>query len=620
MNVAEHIVDRLRRWGVHRVYGYPGDGIGGVLVALSERSEDFDFVQVRHEETAGFAATADVKYGGSTLGCCVVTSGPGALHALNGIYDALLDRVPVIAVLGQTAVTALGGNYYQEVDLHSVYKDVGGAYIQTITDAAQVEHMVDRACRSALAAKAPAVLIVPSDVQEHPAMVQAPDAHAFFHTSMVPSTVPASPAPADLQRAAEILTSGERVALLVGAGALGCSDLVQQVADRLGAGAAKALLGKPVLDDRLDWVTGSIGLLGTTASWELMRHCDTLLILGSNMPYSEYYPAPGQARAVQVDLDGSRCGLRYPTELNLVGDMEATLAALLPLLVRQGRSPDGAWRAKVAGWKQHWEDYSAARASAKAHPVNPEAVVRGISQRLSEDALIAVDCGTATSWYARDLQMRPPQMGSLAGLLLSMGGGMPYAIAAKMAHPDRPVLALIGDGAMQMNGVNELITVRRYWQDWPDPRFVVLVLNNRELSYVSWETRGTLGARPDPANASLPDVPYAQWATLLGLEGGRIEKPKQMDRILDQAFAARRPFVIDAVVDPNVPLIPPHLTRDQVLKTAKAEFSGDPAFFSIVEETARESVLATVRGRLRRSGPAGRSAGEEPRTSLPPRI
>ncbi len=607
MNVAEHIVDRLRAWGVHRVYGYPGDGIGGVLVALGERHDDFEFIQVRHEETAGFAATADVKYGGSTIGCCVVTSGPGALHALNGIYDALLDHVPVVAILGQTALTAMGGNYYQEVDLHSVYKDVGAAYIQTIADASQVEHMVDRACRTALAAKAPTVLIVPSDVQERPAQETAPDAHGFFHTSTVPSTPVAAPDPVGLQQAADLLNSGERVALLVGAGALGQSELVEQVADRLGAGAAKALLGKTVLDDRLDWVTGAIGLLGTTASWELMRHCDTLLIIGSNMPYSEYYPEAGQARAVQIDRDGSRCGLRYPTEVNLVGDTGATLAALLPLLTgpaeRAGRA--GRWREQVATWNRHWDDYSAARAAAKAHPVNPEAVVRAISDRLTDDAMVAVDCGTATSWYARDLSMRPSQLGSLAGLLLSMGGGMPYAIAAKNAHPDRPVLAIIGDGAMQMNGVNELITVKRYWEGWADPRFVVLVLNNRDLSFVSWETRGTLGAKPDPASSSLPDVPYGDWAKLLGLDGARLEEPAEMEGVLDRAFAARRPFVIDAVVDPDIPLIPPHLTRDQVMKTAKAEFSGDPAFFGILEEGVRESVLATIRGRLHHSGSPG---------------
>ena len=420
LNVAGHILQRLQTWGVHRVYGYPGDGIGGVMVALSEQSEHFEFIQVRHEETAGFAATADVKYGGSPIGCCVVTSGPGALHALNGIYDALLDRVPVVAVLGQSASSALGGSYYQEVDLHSVYKDVGAAYIQTVTDASQVEHMVDRACRTALAAKAPTVLIVPSDVQERPALVETPDTHGYYHTSSVPSSELTAPDASALQQAADILNAGERVALLVGVGALGHSDLVQQLADRLGAGAAKALLGKTVLDDRLDWVTGSIGLLGTTASWEMMRHCDTLLIIGSNMPYSEYYPAPGQARAVQIDLDAARCGLRYPTDVNLVGDAGATLAALLPLL--QAKKEDG-WRGQIATWKQHWEDYSLARAQAKADPVNPEAVVRGISQRLSDDAVVAVDCGTATSWYARDLSMRPSQRGSLAGLLLSMGGG-----------------------------------------------------------------------------------------------------------------------------------------------------------------------------------------------------
>ncbi|MFI7606265.1 thiamine pyrophosphate-requiring protein [Micromonospora sp. NPDC049366] len=596
MNVAEHIVDRLRHWGVHRVYGYPGDGIGGVIAAIGDRN-DVEFIQVRHEETAGFAATADVKFGGSPIGCCVVTSGPGALHALNGVYDALLDHVPVVAVLGQTALTALGGNYYQEVDLHSVYKDVGQAYIQTIADAAQVTHMVDRACRTALAERAPTVLIVPSDVQDRPAMTQSPDAHGYYHTSTAPSSAPGAPPEADVARAAEVLNAGSRVALLVGAGALGRSDLVEQVADRLGAGAAKALLGKTVLDDRLPWVTGSIGLLGTTASWELMRRCDTLLIIGSNMPYSEYYPTPGQARAVQIDRDGSRCGLRYPTEVNLVGDTGATLAALLPLLNPRTST---AWRDDVAGWKSRWERYSTERARARAHPVNPEAVVRALSERLPDDVMVAADCGTATSWYARDLQMRPSQLGSLAGLLLSMGAGMPYAIAAKTAHPDRPLLALIGDGAMQMNGVNELITVSRYWRNWPDPRFIVLVLNNRDLAYVSWETRGTLGKKPDPASASLPDVPYAGWARLLGLDGARIDSPEQISDVVEQAFATDRPFVIDAVVDADVPLIPPHVVRDQVVQTMKAEFSGDPAFFTIAEDVVEESVVSTVKAEWHR--------------------
>ena len=272
------------------------------------------------------------------------------------------------------------------------------------------------------------------------------------------------------------------------------------------------------------------------------------------MPYSEYYPAPGQARAVQIDRDGSQCGLRYPTEVNLAGDTAATLTALLPLL---DRKPATKWRERIGTWKQHWEDYSVARAEAKADPVNPEKVVRGVSDRLSDDAMVAVDCGTATSLYARDLSMRPSQLGSLAGLLLSMGGGMPYAIGAMMAHPDRPVLAMIGDGAMQINGVNELITVSRYWEQWSDPRFVVLVLNNRDLSYVSWETRGTLGAKPDPNQSFLPDVPYADWAGLLGLDGARIETPEQVDGVLDRAFAARawltqRLAELDAGPEPSI--------------------------------------------------------------------
>ena len=503
-NVAQHVLARLAEWGVHRFYGYPGDGIGGIFTAIPER-DDLDFVQVRHEETAAFAACADVKYGGSPIGCCAVTGGPGAVHALNGLYDAKLDHQPVVALLGHTAQTAQGGGYYQEIDLGALFSDVAG-YLAEVKDASQVRHVVDRACRTALADRTVSVIILPSDVLERDAVVEPPDAHGYYHTSAVPSSPITTPPEAALDAAAEVLNAGEKVAILAGAGALGASSVLTEVANTLGAGMATALLGKGVVDERSPWVTGAIGLLGTTASWHLMRECDTLLIVGSNMPYTEYYPAPGQARAVQIDVDGARCGIRYDTEVNLTGDAGATLAALLPRL-RERR--DASWRAQVERWTGAWKDYSRQRAHARTSALNPELVVRELSDRLPDDALLAVDCGTATSWYARDVTLHGSQYGSLSGTLLSMGGGMPYAIAAKNAHPDRPVVALIGDGAMQMNGVNELATVARYWQRWSDPRFVVLVLSNDDLSYVSWETRGMLGEAPDPQSQSLPDVPYA---------------------------------------------------------------------------------------------------------------
>ena len=595
-NVAEHVLDRLAAWGVHRFYGYPGDGIGGIFTALPER-DDAEFIQVRHEETAAFAACADVKYGGSTIGCCAVTGGPGAIHALNGLYDAKLDHQPVVALLGHTAQTAQAGGYYQEVDLSTLFSDVGG-YVAEVKDPSQVRHIVDRACRSALADRTVSVVILPSDVLEEKAVVDPPDAHGYYRTSAVPSSEPGAPPPAELVRAAEVLNAGEKVAILAGAGALGASTELTEVANRLQAGLTTALLGKGVIDDRSPWHTGPIGLLGSTASWHLMRECDTLLIVGSTMPYTEYYPAPGQARAVQIDVDGSRCGIRYDTEVNLTGDTAATLSGLLPLLRKRESPEDTAWRAHVERWSASWDSYSDQRAHEHTTALNPELVVRELSDRLPDDVQVAVDCGTATSWYARDLALRPGQRGSLSGTLLSMGGAMPYAIAAKTAHPDRPVVALVGDGAMQMNGVNELITIARYWRTWADPRMVILVLANDDLSFVSWETRGMLGKAPDPQSQSIPDVPYAEWAKLLGLDGTVLSERSAVASVWDQAFAADRPFIVDAKVDKDIPLVPPHVTLQQALNTARSQVSGESDALSIIANGVRETVGAKARSLL----------------------
>jgi pyruvate dehydrogenase (quinone) len=458
-----------------------------------------------------------------------------------------------------------------------------------------VRHIVDRACRTALADRTVSVIILPSDVLERDAVVDAPDAHGYYHTSAAPSSTITAPPELALDAAAEVLNAGERVAILAGAGALGASEELTEVANALGAGLATALLGKGVVDERSPWNTGAIGLLGTTASWHLMRECDTLLIVGSTMPYTEYYPAPGQARAVQIDLDGSRCGIRYDTEVNLTGDAAATLAALLPRLrPREGSS----WRAQVERWTSAWDGYSLQRAHAHTSALNPELVVRELSDRLPDDALLAVDCGTATSWYARDVTLHGEQYGSLSGTLLSMGGGMPYAIAAKFAHPDRPVVALIGDGAMQMNGLNALVTVQRYWTRWTDPRLIVLVLSNDDLSFVSWETRGMLGEAPDPQSQEIPDVPYADWARLLGLGGATLTDRAAIGETWDRALAADRPFVVDAKVDKDIPLVPPHVTIQQALNTARSQLGGDSDALAIIANGIKETVGAKARSVL----------------------
>ena len=568
--VADHLVDRLASWGITRYYGYPGDGINGVTSAL-QRRDDVSFVQVRHEETAGFAASAHVKYGGGTIGATLVTSGPGAIHLLNGLYDAKLDHQPVVALVGQTALTAQGGGYYQEVDLLALYKDLAG-FLAQLDDPSQVRHLVDRACRTALAHRTVSVLVLPNDIQDEKAVVEPPHSHGHYATSNAPSTRPTVPPEADLRAAADVLRGGEKVAMLVGQGAYGAEGEVAAIAERLGAGVSTALLAMPVVDQREPWVTGSIGLLGTTPSWHLMKECDRLLIVGSNMPYGEFYPPAGRP-AVQIDIDGAQLGLRYPSQVNLTGDAAPTLRALLALL--EDHTPPTAWREDIAKRTASWRTGQRQVAQQDADPVNPQLVFTELDDRLPADAMLAVDCGTVTAWFARHLHLRPGMLASLSGTLLSMGGGMPYGIAAKFAHPDRPVFALLGDGAMQMNGVNELITVAKYWRGWADPRFVVLVLNNRDLSFVSWEQRSSEGTPKFDASQLLPDVDYAAWARTLGLDGVRVEHPAQVGPAWDAALSADRPMVIDALVDPAELMIPPHFTVDQAVKTGTSVIRGD---------------------------------------------
>ncbi|GAB3688417.1 thiamine pyrophosphate-requiring protein [Angustibacter aerolatus] len=570
--VADHIIERLAAWGVTRYYGYPGDGINGMTSALQRAQDRTEFVQVRHEETAGFAATAHVKYGGGPIGAALVTSGPGAVHLLNGLYDAKLDHQPVVALVGQTALTAQGGGYYQELDLLNLYKDVAGAFLAQLDDPSQVRHLVDRACRTALAQRTVTALILPNDVQELDAVPEPPREHGYFTTSDVPSTPVTVPPEADLRRAVELLRGGERVAMLVGQGALGAEEQVAAVAAALGAGVATSLLGMAVVDQREPWVTGAIGLLGTRPSWDLMQECDRLLIVGSAMPYTEFYP-PAGVPSVQIDVDGAQLGLRYPTDLNLVGDAGPTLDALLALLADQAAPT--AWRERLADLDARWQKGQEQVAAQRAQPLNPQHVVRELDARLPDDAMIAVDCGTVTAWYARHLKVRPGMIASLSGTLLSMGGGLPYAIGAKTSHPDRPVIALLGDGAMQMNGVNELITVAREWQRWSDPRLVVLVLNNRDLAFVSWEQRSSEGSPKFEASQTLPDVDYAAWARTLGLHGVRMTSPDDVGAVWTAALSADRPTVIDAVVDPAELMLPPHFTLDQAKATAKALLRGD---------------------------------------------
>ena len=589
--VADFLVERLMEWGVSRIYGYPGDGINGITAALRKGGHGCDFVQVRHEETAAFMASAHAKYSGE-LGMCLATSGPGAIHLLNGLYDAKMDHQPVVAVVGQQPRTALGGSYYQEVDLTNLFKDVASEYVQMASDPAQVRHLIDRACRIALSERTVTALIIPNDVQELSAVTRPPRKHARLRSSTDFTRPKVVPEAEDLERAAEVLNSGERVAMLVGQGALHASEEVEEVAEILGAGVAKALLGKAVLSDDLPYVTGAIGMLGTGPSWEMMQHCDTLLMVGTNMPYSDFLPEEGKARGVQIDISGKRVGFRFPTEVNLVGDSKETLRALMPLLERK---EDRAWREQVESGVADWWQTLEARAMADADPLNPQRVFWDLSPRLPEDCLLAVDSGSVTNWYARDLKLRGRMFGTVSATLASMGCAVPYAIAAKLAHPDRPVIALVGDGAMQMNGLNELITAARYRDRWSDPRLIFLVLNNQDLNQVTWEQRAMVGDPKFEASQELPDFPYARYAELLGFEGIRVDSPDQVAPAWDRALAADRPVILEAVTDPNVPPLPPHIGLDDAKALASALRGGDPDRGAVVRESVRQK-LADIFG------------------------
>ncbi|AQQ23618.1 thiamine pyrophosphate-requiring protein [Burkholderia cenocepacia] len=604
--VADFIVERLYDWGVRRIYGYPGDGINGFFGALNRADGKIEFIQARHEEMAAFMASAHAKFTGE-LGVCVATSGPGAAHLVTGLYDARLDHMPVLAIVGQQARAALGGHYQQEVDLPALYKDVAGAFVQLATVPGQVRHLVDRAVRTALGARTVTALVLPNDLQE---LDYAPPkrAHGTVHSGVGYTAPKVVPYADDLRRAADVLNAGSKVALLVGAGALKATDEVIAVADRLGAGAAKALLGKAALPDDLPWVTGSIGLLGTKPSYELMTECDTLLVVGSGFPYSEFLPKEGQARGVQIDLKADMLSLRYPMEVNLVGDSAETLRALLPLL---NERRDTAWRDRIAKWNHDWHETLAARAAAKASAgrgVNPQRAFTELSPRLPDDVILTSDSGSCANWYARDLMMRRGMMGSLSGGLASMGAAVPYAIAAKFAHPVRPVIAMVGDGAMQMNNMAELITVAKYWRQWPDPRWICMVLNNEDLNQVTWEQRVMEGDPKFDASQQIPNVPYYRFATLLGLKGIYVDDPEQLGAAWDEALASDRPVVLEVKSDPEVPPLPPHVTLQQAKHFAETLVKGDAREANVIVETARQVLSAVLPGNGEHGDKAGKGS------------
>jgi pyruvate dehydrogenase (quinone) len=590
--VGDYVVQRLHQWGVRHVFGYPGDGINGVFGGLNRAEGKIRFIQARHEEMAAFMASAYAKFSGR-LGVCIATSGPGASHLITGLYDALLDHQPVLAIVGQQARNALGGHYQQELDLVSMFKDVAGAYVVQASTAPQVRHLIDRAARIALSKRTVTAIVLPNDLQDE-TYEDPPRAHGTLRSGVGYSPPKIVPHDADLDRAAEILNSGKKVAMLIGAGALGATDEVIAIADRLSAGCAKALLGKAALPDDLPWVTGSIGLLGTEPSYKMMMECDTLLMVGSAFPYSEFLPKEGSARGVQIDIDASMLSIRFPMEAGLVGDAAETLRALLPRLQQK---PAGEWRQDIEENVRTWWKTLEERARQPAKPVNPQRVTWELSPRLPERVIITSDSGSCANWFARDLKMRRGMKASLSGGLASMGAAVPYAIAAKYAHADRPVIALVGDGAMQMNNMAELITVAKYWRDWPDHRWIVCVFNNEDLNQVTWEQRVINGDPKFEASQRIPNVSYSRFAEMIGLRGIYVDSPELMASAWEQALASDIPVVLEVKTDPEVPPLPPHITLQQAKAFSMAIAKGDPNEVGMIKGAARQMLETILPGK-----------------------
>lgn len=568
--VGEFFVQRLKEWGVHTIFGYPGDGINGVLRGLEKAGDDFRFVQVRHEEMAAFMACAYAKFSGE-IGVCLATGGPGATHLITGLYDAKLDHMPVLAITGQASRSARGSHYQQEINLDRAFADVA-EYVQQGLTPQQVGVILDRAIRTAKSRNAVTAVVMPNDLSDE--KYEAPTrSHGFTRSGPGYSRPHVVPHEDDLRRAAAVLNAGKKVALLVGAGALHVTDEVIAVADRLQAGAAKALLGKAALPDDLPWVTGTIGLLGSKPSSDMMDDCDTLLMIGTGFPWSEFLPETGKARAVQIDIDPTMLGIRYPNEVNLHGESGETLRALLPLLEQK---TDTGWRDGIAKAMGEWWQLMEKRALAKANPVNPQRVTWELSPRLPDDAIITSDSGSCANWFARDLKMRRGMMCSLSGGLASMGAAVPYAIGAKFAHPGRTVIALVGDGAMQMNNMAELITVAKYWRDWESPKWICCVWNNEDLNQVTWEQRVMEGFPKFEATQRIPNVAYHRFAEMIGLKGIYVDDPERMGAAWDEALASDVPVVLEVKTDPEVPPLPPHISFEQAKNFLSTWHQGDP--------------------------------------------
>jgi len=587
MNVSDFIIKRLGAWEITRIFGYPGDGINGILGALGRSMESIKFTQVRHEEMAALMACAHAKFTGQ-VGVCLATSGPGAIHLLNGLYDAKLDHQPVVAIVGQSSRMAIGGTYQQEVDLISLFKDVAHEYVHMATDASQVRHLIDRAIRIAKAERTVTCIIIPNDIQTMEAVEIPPHEHFSIHTGVGHPASYSIPTDDALQAAAHVLNVGNKVSILIGAGAANAEDEVTRIADLLSAGVTKALLGKSVLADDLPFVTGPIGFFGTTATEHMMANCDTLLMIGTSFPYAEFLPREGQARAVQIDIDGRMLSLRYPVEVNLLGDSRETLRRLIPLLHQK---PTAGWRSGIEENIRIWHQEQEQLSQQTSKMLNPQRVFTELSPLLPDKCILTADSGSAASWYARELRIRPGMMASLSGNLATMGCAVPYAIAAKFAHPQRTVIAFAGDGAMQMNGNEELLTITKYWKSWKTPNLIVCVLNNRDLNMVTWEQRMMEGDPKLDTTQVIPDFNYAAYAESIGFLGLRVDNAAQLNDVWQRALHADRPVLVEAITDPDVSPFPDHVMMKKAEKLAQSVKQGDNAVFENTGHILQQRIL-----------------------------
>jgi pyruvate dehydrogenase (quinone) len=571
---ADVLIDTLHHWGITVVFGLPGDGINGIMEALRKRQDDIRFIQVRHEESAAFMACAYAKYTGK-LGVCLATSGPGGIHLLNGLYDAKLDGQPVLAITGLPYHDLISTHTQQDVELDRLFVDVA-KYNTRIMGPTHVEPVVDLACRTALTYRGVAHITIAVDVQDLDVPKKGSKRNVAHHTSDVMARSARLPSEDDLRRAADILNTGHRVAILAGQGALGACDELERLAEILAAPIVKPLLGKAAVPDDSPYTTGSIGLLGTRPSQEALEACDTLLMIGTSFPYIEYYPKPGQARGVQIELDPMRVGLRYPVEVGLVGDSRRTLQTLLPLLKRKD---DRSFLERAQEAMENWRGLMEERGTRRDFPMKPQVVAWELGQRLHSDAIVSCDSGTIATWWARQIPARRDQMHSLSGNLATMANGLPYAIAAQVAYPARQCVAFVGDGGFSML-MAEFATCVKYQLP-----VKVIIIKNDTLGQIKWEQMVFLG-NPE-YGCDLHPIDFAAVARACGGTGFTIERAEDCGTILDQVLAAPGPVVVQAVVDPFEPPLPAKVTMEQTAKFAKSLVRGQPN---------REKIALTVLG------------------------